>query len=124
MKVALPTDDCIGMSPHGPRSGLFLVLEVDDSSGNIINRECRTVNVEHPRHEHKRHGAHEEHETDPEHARWHLAVLQALKDVDVVIAFRMGPIMVEGLQSLGKRVLIGVFVDKISEIPALLKEAG
>jgi hypothetical protein len=51
-------------------------------------------------------------------------VLQALKDVDVVIAFHMGPTMVKGLQSLGKRVLIGVFVDKISEIPALLKEAG
>lgn len=121
MKVAVPTDDCKSMSFHGPRSGLFLVVYIN-KDGKTEDVECRKVNAEHPHNESDNH--HEEHETGPEHARWHLAVLETLKDVDVVIAMHMGPTLVQALRSLGKTVVLGVRIDNIDDLGTILRDKG
>lgn len=121
MKVALATDDCKSMSFHGPRSGLFLVVYINND-GKVENVECRKVNAEHPHDE--GHDSYEGHEKGPEHARWHLAVLETLKDVDIVMAMHMGPVLVEALRSLGKVVVLGVRVDDISDLGTALRDQG
>jgi predicted Fe-Mo cluster-binding NifX family protein len=89
----------------------------------IVNKECREVPAEPP----GRHGHHhhiEEDDRDPEHARWHLAVLNTLKDVDVVVAFHMGPTMLRALEALGKRVLLGVYASNVEELIEVLRQHG
>ncbi|MGC8566640.1 MAG: NifB/NifX family molybdenum-iron cluster-binding protein [Caldisphaera sp.] len=120
MKVAFPTDDCRSISYGGPGSGKFLVLDFEN--GGIKNKECRQVNAKHPRERHEHgmhgHGMHEDedHETDPEHARWHLAVINTLKDVDVILAYHMGRAIVAGLEGLKKKVILGIYFENLNEI--------
>ncbi len=121
----MPSEDCRTISVL--RSGQFLVLELSEDGEKIVRSECRRVDATPPQHRGGHHGAHEEEEEEehgPEHARWHLAVLNALKDVDVVVAPHMGPTMVRGLTAMGKRVIVGVYVEDVSDIPRLLREAG
>lgn len=114
MKVAYPSSDCRSSSVF--RSGAFVVVTIE--GGSLVGYECRRVGAEPPR-ERGHHEEGEEHD-DVEHARWHLAVLNALKDVDVVIAPRMGPTMVRALSSLGKVVLLGYEVGSPEEAAELL----
>ncbi|MCG2874006.1 MAG: hypothetical protein L7H09_01820 [Acidilobus sp.] len=121
MKVAYPSADCENISATGPRTRRFVVLEVVDH--RIVNKECREVPAEPPgRHGHHHHT--EEDDRDSEHARWHLAVLNTLKDVDVVVAFHMGPTMVRALEALGKRVLLGVYASDAEELIEALRQHG
>ncbi|MGC9071909.1 MAG: NifB/NifX family molybdenum-iron cluster-binding protein [Acidilobus sp.] len=126
MKVAVPVgEDC--RTPSVIRSGYFLVLEFPPDGTKLISSECRRVDANPPQegsHRHYRELDEEEHEHGPEHARWHLAVLNALKDVDIVIAPHMGPTMVRALQSLGKRILTGLYASDPSDIREFLKEVG
>lgn len=121
MKVAYPSADCENTSTTGPRTRRFVVLDVVNH--RIVNKECREVPAEPPGgHGHHRHI--EEDDRDPEHARWHLAVLNTLKDVDVVVAFHMGPTMVRALEALGKRVLLGVYASDEEELIEALRQHG
>ncbi len=120
----MPTaEDCMTVSVF--RSGYFAVLELSDDGERVVNSECRKVDESPPSHGGGLHDHEEDHEEHgPEHARWHLAVLNTLRDVDVVVAPHMGPTMVRGLRALGKTVVLGVYVDDLSEMPRLLKEVG
>ncbi len=50
---------------------------------------------------------------------WHLAIFNALKDVDVVLAPYMGPNIVRGLSALGKQVFVDVYVESPEEAASL-----
>jgi len=51
-------------------------------------------------------------------------VLNTLKDVDVVVAFHMGPTIVRALEALGKRVLLGVYASDAEELIEALRQHG
>ena len=104
------------------RSGAFVVVTIE--GGSVVGYECRRVGAEPP----GGHGTHHHEEgeghSDVEHARWHLAVLNALKDVDVVIAPHMGPTMVRALSSMGKVVLLGYEVGSPEEAASIASQLG
>lgn len=113
MKVAYPTSEgCREASV--PRTGLFAVVEFTND-GRILGVECRRIDAEPPAHRHHEFGEEEREGSEVSHARWHLAVLNALRDVDVVLAPHMGQTMVRGLKALGKKVLLGVYVSSPEE---------
>ncbi len=118
MRVAVPTSDCRTPSSHGPREGLFLIVDVDEH-GHAAVKECRKVSAEHPHHDSE--GANED---EVSHARWHLAVLNTLKDVDIVVASHMGPVMVRALTAMGKRVVTGVELRELGDVVHIAKEMG
>mgnify|MGYP001773123167 CR=1 FL=1 len=118
MKVAYPSSDCRSSSVL--RSGAFVVVSIE--RGAVTGYECRRAGAEPPR----GHGHHEEggEHDDVEHARWHLAVLNALRDVDVVIAPHMGPTMVRALSSLGKVVVLGYEVGSPEDVADIVAQLG
>ncbi len=125
MRVAIPVeDDC--RTPSVLRSGRLLILDVSPDLRDLSVVECRRVNATPPRHgQHRHHHEHENgHESDPEHARWHLAVLESLRDVDVVIAPQIGSTISLALKSLGKKVLTGIELSDVNHVVDVLREVG
>ncbi|MCE4608069.1 MAG: hypothetical protein F7B61_03815 [Caldisphaeraceae archaeon] len=113
MKVAVPSYDCKTMAFSGPGTGQFLVLNIE--GGRIIGEECRKVNAERPEED--------EDESGPEHARWHLAILETLKDVDAIVARHMGETIMTAFKALKKKIITGVYFENVEQlIDFLIKE--
>ncbi|HUP04708.1 MAG TPA: NifB/NifX family molybdenum-iron cluster-binding protein [Bryobacteraceae bacterium] len=94
MKIALPTNDGVSVSPHFGRSAGFLVFDVAD--GRINGQELRANSSCHS-HEEGACGQHSAGEGEHSHA----AILSALAGCDVVICAGMGWRAAEALRSAG-----------------------
>ncbi|MGC9134434.1 NifB/NifX family molybdenum-iron cluster-binding protein [Caldisphaera sp.] len=124
IKIAIPSDDGETMSDHFGRSLGFLVYHVDLSSNKVINKEFRKRSYAEDFHGHRKHhhGHENDNETSPEEARRHLDILNAIKDVDVIITAGMGPRMVSAFRSLNKTIIIAYDVDPDNLINEYIKQ--
>ncbi len=100
MKIALPTMDGTGISPHFGRCSAFAVFEALD--GVIQNREIRPNRfTAHARGECNETDAPEQqhHHNDAPHS--HAPILQALHDCDIVLCLGMGRRAADDLREAG-----------------------
>lgn len=96
MKIAIPTDDGIGVAPHFGRSAAFLVFDVQ--GGVIASRETRSNTGCGSHSAHQPHGRGQE---SGSHS--HAGVLSALADCSVVICSGIGDGAVQALRARGVR---------------------
>ncbi len=94
MRVALPTNDGVSISPHFGRSAGFLVFEIED--GRIMSRELRENAMQHS------HGAGEGAQHAGEHqSHGHAGLIAPLAGCDVVLCAGMGWRAAEALKAAG-----------------------
>jgi predicted Fe-Mo cluster-binding NifX family protein len=94
MKIALPTNDGISISPHFGRSAGFIVFDIEE--GRIGNREIRPNAMQHSHAQ----GACD-HSAGAQGPHDHGAIVGALAGCDVVICAGMGWRAAEALKSAG-----------------------
>jgi predicted Fe-Mo cluster-binding NifX family protein len=100
MKIAVPTLDESGISPHFGRSKAFLVF--DTEGGEIRSREVRP-NI----HGHQAHGEGQGHGEGHGHGHHdHNVFITLLHDCTVVISGGMGPGALHALQGAGLKVCL------------------
>ncbi len=110
MRIALPTDDGMSVSPHFGRSAGFLVFDIED--GQIKKREMIRNPSCHP-HEDGACG-HASGGSEPSHS--HSGILSALAGCSVVICAGMGWRAAEALKSAG-------VAEVVVTAPGLAEEA-
>ena len=94
MRIAVPTNDGITVSPHFGRSAGFLVFEIEER--RIKSREMRTNQTQHSHAQ----GACGDHSGGSE-VQSHAGILSALAGCDVVICSGMGRRAAEALKAGG-----------------------
>ncbi|MBC7194766.1 MAG: NifB/NifX family molybdenum-iron cluster-binding protein [Caldisericia bacterium] len=108
MKILMPSDDGRTISSHFGRTRGFLIFEVE---GNEIKSREYLPNTftGHARGMHER-GIHHQYDT-------HSAIIEALKDVKVVISHGMGRRLYDDLKNVG----IDVYVTDETEVDEVIK---
>ncbi len=102
MKIAVASDDGKDVAGHFGRARGFVIVEVEDKEIMRIDYLPNTF-TGHAR------GMHEE---EHHHHHGHPEILEALKDVEVVISRGMGRRLFEDLKQAGKK----VFVTDVAEV--------
>ena len=104
MRIAIPTDDSVHIAGHTGRAGAVAIFEIQD--GTVTQLEIRqNTFTGHHQHGHADHEecGHGSHGNGGGHS--HNALIEALRDCEVMIARGMGPRLVNDLECCGIQVV-------------------
>ncbi len=129
MKIAIPSNDKITLSPHFGRTQGFIIFQI--SEGKILSTEYRPNSfTHHVTGQQNQYGPHPGHGHDGHHDHQglhghhsHSRILDALVDCDAVIAGGMGTRLQEDLTRAGKKIIITSQTDARQAVELYLKDA-
>lgn len=118
MKIAVPSNDRVTLSPHFGHTGGFLIFQTSDQQ--VLTTEYRPNTFTHHVMGQEHHHGHESgsHHEHGQHS--HSRILNALEDCQVVIAGGMGYRLQEDLIQAGKEIYITHQTDALKAVTLFL----